>query len=167
MTNNPTVPDHKILPLFVDRYNRLTWTLQDVTLSELQQIQTREAFVALYTLQDQFIAGLFWDKIMRPILDAYYACQRQHTLIQKLQSELNSALTAFSAQAANATVSANEGHLRSIRGKETRLAEETAEFNRLCAALAAFFPRADNVRNDNVITHVQPNDQTNPNCTNK
>ena len=167
MTAPPIVPDPIINPLFVGRYGRLAWTLQDVTLSEFQRIQTREAFVALYPLQDQFIAGLFWDKIMRPVLDAYYACQRQHALIQKLQSELSAALTAFSAQAANATVSANEDHLRVIRGKETRLAEEIAEFNRLCAVLNGFFPQKDTVRNDNVITHVQPNDQTNPNCTNK
>lgn len=167
MTNNPTVPDHKITPLFVDRYNRLTWTLQDVTLSEFQRIQTREAFVVLYPLQDQFIAGLFWDKIMRPVMDAYYACQRQHALIQKLQSELNAALATFSAQAANATSFANEDHLRVIRGKETRLAEEIAEFNRLCAALNSFFPQKDTVRNDNVIMHVQQIEQSNPNSTNK
>ena len=166
MTVLPIVPDPVITPLFAGRYARLAYTLQDVTLSELLRIQTRESFTSLFSLQDQFIASLFWDKVLQPVAVAYHACHRQQALLQRLHVDLDAMQNTFAAQARNASSQINEDSLRNIRRQETRIAEEIGECNQLCAALNAYFQpqQQQQQQNPNIIVHVKPND-SNPNNT--
>jgi hypothetical protein len=159
MTVLPIVPDPVITPLFAGRYARLAYTLQDVTLSELLRIQTRESFTSLFSLQDQFIASICWDKVIQPVATAYYACQRQQVFLQKLYVDLDALQNAFAAQVRNATSQINEESLRNIRRQEIRIAEETCEFNQLCEALNAYVQQQQ-PQNPNIIVHVNPNNNT-------
>jgi hypothetical protein len=158
MTVLPIVPDPVITPLFIGRYARLAYTLQDVTLSELLRIQSREAFTSLFSQQDQFIASIFWDKVIQPVVAAYHACQRQQVFLQKLHVDLDALQNAFAAHVRNTTSQINEESLRNIRRQEIRIAEETCEFNQLCEALNAYFQQQQ--QSPNIIVHVNPNNNT-------
>ena len=160
----PIVPDPVITPLFAGRYARLAYTLQDVTLSELLRIQSRETFISLFSLQDQFIASICWDKVIQPVAAAYHACHRQQVFLQKLHVDLDALQNAFATQARNATTQVSEESLRNIRRHEIRIAEETCEFNQLCEALNAHVQQQQ--QNPHIIVHVHSNN-SNPNTAPK
>ena len=150
------LPDPVITPLFIGRYNRIQWPFQDILLSEVARLQTREAFCQLYSPQEHFLAGLFWDKVLTPTLTAYASVQRQLAVVQAAQARLDQMLGAFAGQARNATTIANQEQLVGIGRQEARLAEERAEFERLCQALMAQFPapaqpNPNNPNNENAI----------------
>lgn len=159
MTAMPELPDPVITALFTGRYSRIQWPFQEILLSEVARIQTRDAFCQLYSPQEHFLAGLFWDKVMTPVLAAFYAAQRQLGVVQAAQSRLDQQLGAFAGQARNATTIVNQEQLVGIGRQEARLSEERAEFNRLCAVVTAFFPapagqiNQPNPNNENIIRH--------------
>ena len=154
----PELPDPIITSLFRGRYQRIQWPFQDILLSEIARIQTRSDFCQMYNHQDQFIAGIFWDKVLTPVLAAFYTAQRQLTVFQTLQARVEQQLVAFADRARNATIAVNQEQLTEIGRQETRLAEERAEFLRLCNALTAMFP----ARIENQPNNDRPNNENIP-----
>jgi len=152
------LPDPVLNPLFVNRYERLLSEFRDITLSEAAVIQDRTDFVAIYPQPLQVLAGVFWEKVLRPIIFAFKEAKQHEEYCKIVQAKFDQAISSFILLVRNSPVSVLEHALIEIKGLEWQLSECTNNLTRATRAVLGFWPQPllipPPLTADNKIQHI-------------
>ena len=79
-----TILDRPVAPLFASRFEPLSTSLMGARLSEVAQyLRTENDFVALQAPTNSFLARIFWNTVLVPVISAYSdAVARERELVE-------------------------------------------------------------------------------------
>ena len=145
------LPEYLITDFLKGRYQRLSAPLYGVYLRELVRFtDTIEPFLKLFSDKDHFIATLFFEQELNPMLKAYTAGKKLLELYTKNENEIANARKTLETLCANSYTNNLFTHVKNIENLENNQKNLQDNFYCTCAIL---YP---NLINTN-FTAINPN----------
>lgn len=146
--------DRPISPLFRGRFAPLAAPLEGATLNEITlYVPNEAAFVALHSAENAFVARIFWNTVLNPILSAYHdaaARQRECAEVETMLSTIRTRMEAARTDA-NATTEALLQHGREYDQWSRILDARRSALNHAASRFDTLFPQQ---MDENRIHHV-------------
>ena len=130
------LPEYLVTDFLVGRYERLASPLSGIYVRELVRFtDTVDTFLKIFPEKDQFIATLFFEQDLNPMLKAYTAGNKILELYIKNENEITNARNTLEKLCANSYTNSLLTHVKNIENLENNQKNLQDNFYYTCAVL--------------------------------